>query len=115
WSARPRRLAGAVAIAAVALLASGATDRPFGYAGVAIGFGLVTFATVAMNVRLQHSISGDARATVTSIAEVCADLAAIAVFGACALASSHMSVITLLAAFGLPLLLLAAAVSRLVR
>jgi MFS family permease len=112
WSARPGRVAAALAVGAVALLASGAGDRVIGYAGVAVGFGLVQYGIVATDVRLQYAIAGPARATVTSVAEVGADLAAILVFGVCAVLSRELSVIAMLATFGVPLAALAVVARR---
>jgi hypothetical protein len=69
-------------VAAAALLATGAVyGRPAGIVLVAVSFGAFQMASVVVDVRLQHSITGPARATVTSLAGMSTDVATLAVYG----------------------------------
>lgn len=115
WSVRGSRMAGILALGAAALAASGLTDRAAGFAGVAIAFGVVQFGITSAEVRLQHAITGRARATVTSVAGVGADVFAIIVFAASAAIAQWLPVTGLLAAFALPLFVLAALTPRWLR
>jgi MFS family permease len=107
WSVRGSRTAATLAIGAAALAASGLTDRSAGFTGVAIAFGVVQFGITGAEIRLQHAISGRARATVTSVAGVGADVFAIIVFAASAAIAQWLPVTGLLATFAVPLFVLA--------
>ncbi len=107
WSVRGSRMAATLAIGAAALAVSGLTDRSAGFTGVAVAFGVVQFGITSAQVRLQHAISGPARATVTSVAGVGADVFAIIVFAASAAIAQRLPVTGLLATFALPLFVLA--------
>ncbi len=112
WSAAPPRVALALGVAAIALgLGAGIGSRP-GFAGVVICYGLLHFGMVSADIRLQHAITGPARATVTSVAEFGAELATIPLFLACGIAAGWLPVTGLVAALGLPLLLTAIAARR---
>ena len=115
WSVRGSRMAGILALGAAALAASGLTDRAAGFAGVAIAFGVVQFGITSAEVRLQHAITGRARATVTSVAGVGAELFAIIVFAASAAIAQWLPVTGLLATFALPLFVLAVLTPRWLR
>jgi MFS family permease len=72
----------ALLVAAAAALAAGAlTGRPAGVVLVAVAFGGFELASVVAGARLQHSITGPARATVTSLAGMSTDVATLAVYG----------------------------------
>jgi Major Facilitator Superfamily len=109
----PRRLAGALA-AAAALLAGGAlSGRLAGMLPIAAAFGILQFAIVVTETRLQESIAGRARTTVLSIAGFAAEVFAVllyAVFAGGALAGTALPV--LFAACALPLVATAHAVLR---
>lgn len=115
WAIPGRRMALTLAVGAAMLAVTGTTDHVAGFTGVALAFGILQFGIVGSQVRLQHAISGPARATVTSVADVGADLGAIVVFGASALVSQWLPVTGLLGAFAVPLLLLAAMTPRWLR
>jgi MFS family permease len=108
WSIRGAAMAVTLAVGAAALAASGLTHEPIGFTGVAVAFGIVQFGMTSSEVRLQHAISGSARATVTSVAGAGAELSAIAVFAASAGVGQVTSTIGLLASFAVPLALVAA-------
>ncbi|HKE67302.1 MAG TPA: MFS transporter [Micromonosporaceae bacterium] len=115
WSLSAGRMALTLAAGAVMLAVTGLTAHPAGFTGVALAFGVLQFAIVGSQVRLQHTIAGPARATVTSVADVGADVGAIAVFGASALVAQWLPVTGLLAAYAVPLLLLAIVTPRWLR
>ncbi len=112
WSANSGRIAATLAVGGCALIASGLTASATGFAGVGVAFGCVQFGVVTTQIRLQHAIVGNARATVTSVADLGADIAAIILFGAAGLMSTHLSVVPLIAWFGVPMLILAALARR---
>ena len=96
-----------------ALLAAGALARhPAGFVTIAIGYGLIESAVVASDAKLQDSISGPARATVTSVSGLSSEIVAVAIFGVVAVGSSWLSVSALLAVVTVPTLAVAAAVRR---
>lgn len=99
----------ALITASAAVLAAGALVRqPWGIALVAVSFGGFQLATVLADVRLQHSITGPARATVTSLAGMSTDVGTILVYvcyGALASTTGHPGAFALLCA---PYVLLAA-------
>jgi hypothetical protein len=115
WAMRAGRMALTLGIGAAALALSGATAHLVGFTGVALAFGVLQFGIVSSQVRLQHAITGPARATVTSVADVGADIGAIAVFGASALVAQWFPVTGLLAAFAVPLFALAVVTPRWLR
>ncbi|CAN5274143.1 hypothetical protein BH23ACT9_BH23ACT9_09650 [soil metagenome] len=72
----PRLLgAGAVLIAAGAI-----TAHPVGFAAVAVGYGIGTCTLIVVDARLQESITGPARATITSTVGLGSELVAVALF-----------------------------------
>lgn len=79
----------AAVMAAGALIAVGALSGLiwWGFAAIAVGYGLVQHAIVVADAQLQAAVSGPARATVTSVAGLGAELSAIALFGVWALAA----------------------------
>jgi MFS family permease len=91
----------AVLVGAAATLGLGAlTGHPAGIVGVAVAFGAFQLATVVADTRLQHSITGPARATVTSLAGMSCDVATIGVYacyGVLATATGHGGAFALLA------------------
>jgi MFS family permease len=115
WSLRGPRVAATLAIGAAALAASGLTDHAAGFTGVAVAFGVVQFGITGAEIRLQHVISGRARATVTSVAGVGADMFAIIVFASSAAVAHWLPVTGLLATFAVPLFVLAAFTPRWLR
>lgn len=82
---RPRTLALVLLVGVFALAVADVTGHPAGLAGVAVFYGLYRMALVVADARLQHRIEGPARATVTSVAAVGMELAALLVYAAWAL------------------------------
>ncbi len=96
-----RGFAGLLAVAAVALAVGALIPHPAGIAVVAVAFGGFQVATVLADARLQHAITGPARATVTSLAGMTTDVTTIAVYGcyaALATAAGHSGAFVLLCA-----------------
>jgi Major Facilitator Superfamily len=86
-----------------ALLGVGAALAfPAGFVALCAGFLLVTAAMVASEIRLQHAISGPARATVTSVAGLASEVAAMTTFGLVALGSLGWSLATVVAVLAVP-------------
>lgn len=94
WSSH--RMTGAVAVrrktlavtlgaGAGVLAASQWLSAPMGLAGVAVFYGLYRIVLVVVGSRLQDAITGPARATVSSVAALLSELAAIGIYGLWAL------------------------------
>jgi MFS family permease len=95
------------------LISIGALVTPYaGFVGIAIGYGLCNNAMLVGETRLQDSIIGPARATVTSVLGVLEDLSAIALFACFAAGSRVLGFPALVALLALPALLVALAVAR---
>ncbi|HWH01742.1 MAG TPA: MFS transporter [Pilimelia sp.] len=78
---RTAGFAALLVVAAVALAAGALIGRPPGVVLVAASFAAFQLASVVADARLQHSITGPARATVTSLAGMSTDVATLAVYG----------------------------------
>ncbi|MQA15209.1 MAG: MFS transporter [Pseudonocardiaceae bacterium] len=112
----PRGVGTAMAAAALLVAVAVLADPLAGIAVLAVWYGCVQLARVMVDVRLQDSIVGDARATVTSVAGVGSELAAIVLFAGYGLAldGTPMTVL-LLAGVTVPTLPLAAVAARQLR
>ena len=95
-------LAAVLAVAAGVLALATAGSGPAGLLGLALFYGLYRAVLVVADARLQARIVGPARATVTSVANVVAELAAFAVYGAWVVGGST-AVAALVAAVALTL------------
>lgn len=102
-------------IGAVALAAGALADHPAGFAGLVVALTATTFVTVHAQIRLQHAITGDARATVTSVAGFGGECAALITYGAIAGLSVGLPITAAVAAMAIPMLLLALTLPRLLR
>jgi MFS family permease len=100
----PRPLAGALALAAVLLAAGSLVPHPAGMLGVSAAFGLLQFAMIHAETRLQDAITGPARATALSVAGFGAEVFAVVLYAAFAL---PLALPILCAAMAVPLLLTA--------
>lgn len=69
-----------------ALAAAAVADQPAGLIGVGIFYGLYRMVLVVADTRLQESITGSARATVTSMASLGSEVSALALYAAWAIA-----------------------------
>lgn len=107
-----RAMTGAVATSGVLIAAGALVHHPAGFLAIAIGYGLAENAVVVSDAKLQDSISGPARATVTSVSGLAAEIVAVAIFATVAVGSSTLSTSTLLAIVTLPTLAIAGAVRR---
>lgn len=111
---RPGRLALVVAGGAVLLAAGALAGHPLGFLGIGGCYVALWYGSLVCDARLQHAMSGTARATVTSVAGLTEEVVALAVFAGFGLASASASVgvPVLIAANAVPMLLLAAALPR---
>jgi MFS family permease len=82
---RPALLGAALATGAIILGATAMIHQPVGLLGVALFYGLYRLVYLVADARLQDQITSDARATVTSVAELGNGLTCFAVYGAWAL------------------------------
>ncbi len=99
-------LAALLAAAAGVLAVATAVPHPAGLLGVALFYGLYRMVLVVADARLQERITGPARATVTSVANVVGELAAFAVYGAWVLGGpTAVAVLVAATALALPALL----------
>ena len=88
------------------LAVAGYVAHPAALAGVALFYGLYRMVLVVVDARLQERIAGPACATVTSVANVVAELLAFAVYAAWALGGAPaVTAFVALAALALPVLL----------
>jgi MFS family permease len=104
-----RRLAAVVTTAAVLLAAGAATRHLAGMVAVSAAFGLLQFAMVLTETRLQDAITGSARTTVLSVSGFAAEVFAVALYLFFGL-DAPLSL--LFALCGIPLTLTAAAIVR---
>jgi MFS family permease len=92
------------------LVSIGALVTPYaGFVAIAVGYGLANNAMVVAETRLQDTITGPARATVTSVLGVLEDLSAIALFACFALGSRILGFPELVALLAFPAVLVALA------
>jgi MFS family permease len=109
---RARPLAWATGAAAV-LIALGAVDgRWIGFVAIAVGYGLLSNVYIVSGARLQESISGPARATVTSMSGLLEEVFSVTVFVGFALGSQWLSVSVLVIVLTIPMVVIAILVSR---
>jgi len=89
-----------------ALIAGGALSGSvwWGFAAIAVGYGAVQHAIVVADARLQASVRGQARATVTSVAGLGAELAALLLYAAWGITAAPLGQGGALAAAAAPLL-----------
>ncbi|HZX01544.1 MFS transporter [Kribbella sp.] len=94
--------------ASAVLIATGALSRSaWGFLPIAVGYGVLQLVIVVSETRLQDAITGPARATVTSVSGLFAEVSAIAVYGGFALGSVWFPMAVLVAALTVPVLLTA--------
>jgi len=101
-----------LAVGAV-LISVGALVSPYaGFVAIAVGYGLCNNAMVVGETRLQDTISGPARATVTSVLGVLEEVGAIALFVCFAVGSRVLGFPDLVALLAIPAVFVALAVAR---
>lgn len=105
-------LAGVVALAGLGIGVGAVVRHPIGIVAVGIGYGALQLAIVVSDVRLQDSIATGARATVTSVSNVLAEMLAVLVYVGFALGSSSYGYGTLIAVLAGVVLVLAPVIGR---
>jgi hypothetical protein len=106
------RLAASLATAAVLLAGGALSGRLVGMLPVALAFGILQFAIIVTETRLQESITGAARATVLSVAGFASEVFAVLLYAVFGAGAAFASVPALFALCALPLLATAFAVRR---
>lgn len=102
-----------VLCAAAALIAVGAVAGGVaGFVAIGIGYGALHNTGIVAEVRMQDTMSGSARATVTSVAGLTSEVASLALFAGFAVGSAWLSLSILVAAVAVPVLLTAVAAPR---
>jgi hypothetical protein len=95
------------------LISIGALSPPYvGFVAIAVGYGLCNNAMLVGETRLQDTITGPARATVTSVLGVLEEVGAIALFACFAVGSRVIGFPELVALLAIPAVLVALAVAR---
>jgi hypothetical protein len=95
------------------LISLGSLVSPYaGFAAIAVGYGLLNNAMIVAGARLQEVITGPARATVTSVHGFATEVFAVAVYTVFAAGTRWVSVPVLVAALGVPILVIAECVRR---
>ncbi|MEU3168655.1 MFS transporter [Streptosporangium sp. NPDC006930] len=102
-----REFAALLAFGALALGAGALSGVAAGFVALAVAFCVFQMATVLADVRLQESIAGPARATVTSLAGLGTELGAVLVYGAYAAASALVGHAAIFTASAVPYAVLA--------
>ncbi|GAA4222610.1 hypothetical protein FHR32_003856 [Streptosporangium album] len=106
-----RGLAGILGAGALALGAGAISGVAAGFVAIAVAFCLFQLATVLADARLQDRIAGPARATVTSLAGLGTEVAGIGVYGVYAAASTVTGHGVIFAAFAVPYVVIASALT----
>jgi hypothetical protein len=107
-----RVVGGLLGLGAV-LVSIGALVTPYaGFVAIGIGYGMVNNAMLVGETRLQDTITGPARATVTSVLGFLEEVVALLVYATFALGSQVLGFPALVALLGVPVLVVAGAVAR---
>ncbi|MCZ7437395.1 MFS transporter [Micromonospora sp. WMMC241] len=102
-----RGYAGLLVVAAAATAGGALLRHPVGFLLLALAFAAFQLATVLADVRLQARITGEARATVTSLAGMTTDLTTVAFYGGYGLLAGALGIPAAFAVAVLPYLLVA--------
>ncbi|HEY3528512.1 MAG TPA: MFS transporter [Nocardioides sp.] len=106
-------LIGAMLGAGAVLVSVGAISTPYlGFLAIALGYGLLNNAMLVGETRVQDTIAGPARATVTSVLGLVEEVIALTVYVAFSLGSHVLGFPTLVALLGIPTAVVAIAVMR---
>jgi len=107
------RRIGGITVGAGILLALGAlVDHPAGIVAIGLGYGALQLTIVVSDVRLQDSIAQGARATVTSVSGLLAEIVAVLVFASFAWGSAFVSLAALVAILATVVVLLGPLIIR---
>ena len=107
----PGRLGVALVLAAVLLAAGGLSGHVAGMLPIGVAFGLLQFAMVITDMRLQDAIPSAVRATVLSVSGFAAEVFAVLLYAFFGLGAAFASVPVLFAVAGVPVLVTALAVA----
>ena len=110
WTARA--FTALTGLAGLAMGAGALVDHPAGIVGIAAGYGALQLAIVVADARLQDRIESGARATVTSVSNLLAELLALGVYGVVGLGAPHAGYGVMLAVVALPVVLVAPRAGR---
>ncbi|MDF3312421.1 MFS transporter [Rhodococcus sp. T2V] len=102
----------AVAVAAILLGGGALLGGVAGFLAIGVGYGILGNAMIMSEARVQDAITGPARATVTSVAGLFGEVAAVLIYAGFAVGSLWLSVTTLVATLAVPVLLSAILVRR---
>jgi hypothetical protein len=102
------RLAAALAVAALLLAGGALSARLAGMLPIAAAFGILQFAIIVTETRLQDAITGPARATVLSVAGFAAEVFAVVLYAGFGAGAQLAPIRVLVACCAVPLLLTAA-------
>ena len=109
----PARAVGGLLAVGAASVSVGALVTPYaGFVAIGVGYGLLNNAMLVGETRLQDTIAGPARATVTSVLGFLEEVVALLVYAAFALGSHVLGFPALVALLAVPVLVLAGAVAR---
>jgi len=109
----PARAVGALLGAGALLVSLGALVTPYlGFVAIGLGYGMLNNAMLVGETRLQDTITGPARATVTSVLGVLEEVVALLVYAAFVVGSHVLGFPALVALLAVPVLVVAALVSR---
>lgn len=111
-SMRAGTMCRAVAAAAVLLGGGALLGGIPGFLAIGVGYGILGNAMIVSEARVQDAITGPARATVTSVAGLFGEVAAVLIYAGFAVGSRWLSVTTLVATLAVPVLLSAILVRR---
>ena len=112
-AAMPARVMATLLATSAVLVSLGALGGGIaGVAAITVGYGVLHNAIIVSEARLQQLIESDARATVTSVAGLSTEVVVLAVYATFAIGSAWLSVATLVALLGLPMLGVAVAARR---
>jgi MFS family permease len=102
-----RQMSWVVLGAAILLSAGALAGNVAGFVALSLGYGLAWNASTVADARVQDAIEGPARATVTSVLGFSSEVCALAAYAVVGIGSAWLSVATLVAILGLPLLAVA--------
>jgi hypothetical protein len=107
------RVVGGLLASGAVLVSIGALVTPYvGFLAIGVGYGMLNNAMLVGETRLQDTITGPARATVTSVLGFLEEVVALLVYATFALGSHVLGFPALVALLGLPVLVVAGAVAR---
>jgi MFS family permease len=107
-----RVMAVVLVVSAILIAAGAAQGRWWGFTAVAIGYGAVSNLIIVVEARVQASIAGPARATVTSVIGLAEEVLALSAFGAIGVGTHWFSISTLVMLLTVPMLAIGLLVAK---